>query len=225
MKKALFAVIFVLACSAAIRSPAGQSGTDGITASELLKQIEQTYGCGSFQARFDQTSTLKAMDITDTASGRAYFMEPGKMRWEYVEPEAQQIITDGNRLWIYKPQENQVLTGDVSALFGEGQGVSFLAAIGTIEEKNQVSIDHERQKEGYYTLKLVPDKKTADITAIYFYVSKQSGLVEELETVNAYDDITRIVLSDIRLGGTIDSSLFTFTPPEGADVMLLDQKN
>lgn len=225
MKKALLTVIFLLVWLTAVWSPAAQSGSDEITASELLKQIQHTYGCGSFQARFDQTSTLKAMDITDTASGRAYFMEPGKMRWEYVEPEPQQIITDGKRLWIYKPQENQVLTGDASALFGEGQGVSFLAAISTIAEKNAISIDHERQKDGYYTLKLVPDEKTADIEAIYFYVSKQSGLVEELETINAYDDITRIVFSDIRLGGSIDSSLFTFTPPEGADVLLLDQKN
>ena len=225
MKKTLLTTTFLLIWLTAAWSPAGQPATDGITAPELLKQIRQTYGCGSFQARFDQTSTLKAMDITDTASGRAYFMEPGRMRWEYIEPEPQKIITDGKRLWIYKPQENQVLTGDAAALFGEGQGVSFLAAISTIEEKNSVSIDHERQKDGYYTLKLVPDEKTADMAAIYFYVSRQSGLVEELETVNAYDDVTRIVFSDIRLGGAIDSSLFTFTPPEGADVLLLDQKN
>ncbi len=209
----------------AVWCPAESPEVTGLSASDLLKQIQNTYGCGSFQARFEQTSTLKAMDITDTASGRAYFMEPGKMRWEYVEPEPQQIITDGTRLWIFKPQENQVLAGDVSDLFGDGQGVSFLAAISTIEEKNQVSIDQNRQKPGYYTLKLVPENKTADLEAIYFYVSRQSGLVQELETINVYDDLTRIVFSDIQLGGAIDAALFAFSPPEGADVMQLDSRN
>ena len=164
------------------------------------------------------------MDITDTASGRAYFMEPGKMRWEYVEPEPQQIITDGKRLWVYKPLEEQVLTGDVSSLFEDGRGVSFLSAIRRIAEENQVSFTQARERKGYHILALAPKERKSDLKVIYIYVSSTTGLVEEIETVNFYDDITRIMFSEIRLGGSVDPSLFTFNIPEGADVLMMDNR-
>lgn len=225
MKKATITVILLLTWLAAVLCFGEPHGEADISAAELLRRVQETYRCGGFQARFEQTSTLKAMDISDTASGRAYFLEPGRMRWEYVAPEPQQIITDGKRLWVYKPLENQVLTGDVSDLFGDGQGVSFLAAISSIQEKNQVNIDPDRTKTGYDTLRLVPDNKAADLEAIYFYVSRDSGLVEELETINVYGDMTRIQFFDIVLGDSMDSSLFSFVSPPDADVMLLDPQN
>jgi outer membrane lipoprotein carrier protein len=224
LKKTLMTMAFLLAWLTGAWCSAEQSA-ETATVPELLKQIQAAYDCGGFTARFEQVSTLKAMNITDTASGRAYFMEPGRMRWEYVEPEPQQIITDGKTIWIYKPLENQVMTGEVSSVFGDGQGVNFLAAIRTIEEKNQVSIDPDRQREGCYTLKLVPNQQTPDLAVIYLYVSKKTGLVEELQTINVYDDTTLIMFSDVHLGGSIEASLFTFAAPADADVMQLDPRN
>lgn len=222
MKSKITAGVFLLAWLAAAWCLAEQPASSAPSVSELLKQIQKKYDCGSFTAHFEQVSTLKALDISETASGQAYFKEPGMMRWEYVKPEPQWIITDGKKLWIFKPQENQVMIGEAPALFGEGQGVNFLSAIRTIGEKNQVTFDPDRQKEGVYALKLVPLKKTSDLSMAYFYVSRQTGLVEVIETVNAYEDTTRITFSDISLGGSIDAAEFTFEVPVDADIMMLD---
>ncbi len=222
MRTPLITSTFLLAWLIGAWFAAAQPPTTAVTADDVIKRIQSTYDCGGFTAHFDQASTLEAMDITDTASGRAYFLEPGRMRWEYVEPEPQQIITDGKKLWIYKPLENQVLTGDISSMFQDGQGVSLLAAMRNIQEQHEVSLDPDRNKEGFYTLKLVPKDKSLELATIYLYVSEQSGLIKEIETVNVYGDTTRITFSDIQLGGTIDPSLFAFTVPENADVLLLD---
>jgi len=224
-KKGIFITLVLVIGLMGTWSWAEPSGVTTPTAADVIKQIQKTYGGGSFSAAFEQTSTLKAMDITDTASGRAYFLEPGMMRWEYTAPEPQQIITNGTKLWIYKPLEHQVMVGDAPALFGDGQGVNFLAAISTIEEKSSVTIDPERTGQDVLALKLVPNSRTADLAVIYIYVLKKSGLIQAIETINTYEDSTRIVFSDIRLGDKIDPALFSFEPPSDADIMVIDQPN
>ncbi len=221
-KKSTTTGAFLLLWLMAALCQAEQPASAAISASELVRQLEARYGGGGFTARFEQVSTLKVMDITDTASGLAYFKEPGMMRWEYVKPEPQQIITDGKKIWIYKPLDNQVMIGEAPALLRDEHGVSFLAAVRSIKEKNQISLDQDRTGENAYALKLVPIQRTNEMGAIYLYVSKKNGLIEEIETINAYEDTTRIVFSDIHLDDSVDTSLFAFETPIDADVILLD---
>ena len=82
----------------------------------VLRAVEKRYTAAQFSAEFLQESTIRAMEITDFASGRIYVRYPGMMRWEYEKPEPQAIITDGQKLWVYRPQDNQVLTGSAEEL-------------------------------------------------------------------------------------------------------------
>src|SRR5512139_1321965 len=95
----------------------------------ILKEVEKRYTATQFAADFLQESTIKAMEITDFASGRLYVRYPGMMRWEYEKPERQVIITDGQKLWIYRPQDNLVMVGGAPVFFRDGKGASFLSDI------------------------------------------------------------------------------------------------
>ena len=66
----------------------------------IIAGVEARYNVPGFTAEFDQESILKAMAVTDTASGTLMVRQPGKMRWEYLVPDPQTIITDGNDLWV-----------------------------------------------------------------------------------------------------------------------------
>ena len=92
------------------------------TIEKIIGGVESRYNIPGFSADFEQKSILKAMDVTDMASGKLMVCQPGKMRWEYVTPDPQTIITDGKDLWIFRPDENQVMVGKAPALFGEGKG-------------------------------------------------------------------------------------------------------
>jgi outer membrane lipoprotein carrier protein len=100
-----------------------------LTLEQILDRVEKRYTDKSFKAEFAQESTLKAMDITDFASGKIFVRYPGMMRWEYEKPEKQIIVTDGHKLWIYRPADNQVTTGSAPAFFGDGTGASCLSDI------------------------------------------------------------------------------------------------
>ena len=83
----------------ALKAAAAESN---LTLEQILDRMEAQYTDKSFKAEFAQESTLKAMDISDFASGKMYVRYPGMMRWEYEKPEVQVIITDAKKLWIYR---------------------------------------------------------------------------------------------------------------------------
>jgi outer membrane lipoprotein carrier protein len=190
---------------------------------EIITHVEKRYSVAGFSAQFSQTSTIKAMDITDTASGTAYFKRPGKMRWEYETPERQTIITDGNTLWVYRPDDNQVMIGKAPSFFKGGKGFSFLSDMKEIRQKFKMSLEKEGP-EGFFVLKLLPKEKTVDIVKILLTISKATFDVVEIVTYNSYGDQTRFVFSNIQFKKKIDDSLFHFNIPKDVEVLHLDEQ-
>ena len=50
--------------------------------------------------------------------GKVYFKKKGMMRWDYQVPN-QKLISNGQTLWYYQPEENQVFVSDVSKVLKE----------------------------------------------------------------------------------------------------------
>jgi outer membrane lipoprotein carrier protein len=189
---------------------------------DVLKRLETRYSAPGFIARFFQTSTLKAMDITETASGTMTVKRPGMMHWAYEKPDKQLIITDGKQLWIYRPADNQVTVGSAPTFFGEGKGASFLSNIQSLRKSFRVSLEKMTASKEY-VLKLVPIDKTYDLVSVLLLVSAETFDIVEVITTNSYEDETRIELSNIQMEQNIDDSLFKFTIPQGAEVVKMDK--
>ncbi|MFA9498272.1 MAG: outer membrane lipoprotein carrier protein LolA, partial [Deltaproteobacteria bacterium] len=194
-----------------------------LSLADIIKKIEERYAVPGFLAHFSQTSTLKAMEITDTASGKAFFKRPGKMRWEYETPDRQTIITDNKTLWIFRPEDNQVMIGKAPSFFEGGKGFSFLSDMKLIQQKFSIDLEKKAQDD-YYELKLLPREKAFDVSVIYLSVSTKTFDVVRIVTANSYGDETRIVFSDIQFIQKIDDSMFNFKLPQGIEVLNLDEK-
>lgn len=185
---------------------------------EVLTRIEKRYSASGFSARFHQVSVLKAMDISDSAKGRIHIKRPGKMRWEYESPEKQIIISDGIQLWIYRPDDNQVLIGKAPDFFGDGKGASFLSDVRLMRKNFSITLQ-EKPDSDNHNLKLVPVSKEMDIAEIYLSVSWTTFDIEEVVTVNAYGDETQIELNEITYHDDLADSLFQFLIPAGVEVL------
>jgi outer membrane lipoprotein carrier protein len=201
------------------------SDNSNLSVNQILDRVENKYTNSEFSADFIQKSFLKAMDIIDQASGKVYIKYPGKMRWEYEKPERQIFITDGEKLWVYRPDDNQVQVGKAPTFFQGGKGASFLSDISLIREKFDISLKKGKQDENdpFYYLKLIPREKTLDITEILLMVSKQSFNVVQIISIDLYGDENRIDLLNFKFGVNLDDSLFSFSIPKGADVVQLDE--
>ena len=228
LKAHIFCFFFVLIVLPAFsKAPCEESkpvagDLDGAV-SRIVSGIEKRYAVPGFSARFFQTSTLKDMEITDTASGRLLIKRPGMMRWEYEAPDRQIIISDGSQLWIYRPEDNQVMIGKAPSYFGDGKGASFLSDISRMRQNFAISLE-KSDNSVHYVLKLVPGKKAHDLAVIYLTISRETFDVVRIATYNSFGDETRIDLTEVRLDANLGNALFSFTAPKGTEIVQLEEQ-
>ena len=211
-------MMMVIACG--LMRPPSAAAADP-TIDTIIAGVEARYNVPGFTADFDQESILKAMAVTDTASGRLMVRQPGKMRWEYLVPDPQTIITDGKELWVYRPQENQVLVGKAPSFFGEGKGAGFLSNIKTVRKNFQLSLEPATDPNRF-RLKLVPNKSSVELMAVELDIVKKTYDLVRITTFNVYGDETRIELKNVSFDDPPPEGLFRFDVPEGADVLQMN---
>ena len=186
---------------------------------DILTALEQKYSGKSFQTDFKQVSTLAALDITENASGKAFFSHPGKMKWQYLKPQHHEIITNGISLWIYRPAENQVMEGDASQFFKSGTGGAFLSDISLIR-KNFI-INLKEVATDYVEIDLTAKKQTKEISSIVIRISQKSSEIIRVVTYNAYEDSTLFELSNIQFK-KIEPEIFNFKIPDNVDIIQMN---
>ncbi len=213
----LAGLCLVLALSAGLCAAAAESSVD-----DILAGVEARYKGPGFSARFFQESTLKAMDITDTAEGTILIKRPGMMRWEYERPDPQLIVTDGEMLWIYRPRERQVMIGDAPSYFGGGKGAGFLSDVKSV--RKDFIVVPGPPTETQHVLKLIPRENRYNVDAIWLYISRDRFEIEQVLTENRFGDETRLTFSDLTFGLNPDDSLFRFEIPPGTDVLQLNEQ-
>lgn len=219
--------VLILMCgwlsAAAVMAQSQSNPTEQPDLQTVIAGIEDRYDVPGFSADFYQLSTIKAMQISDEARGRMFVRKPQMMRWEYEQPEPQVIITNGTRLWIYRPEDNQVIIGRSPAFFGDGKGAGFLADIRVLRRKFDIAFA-DKAEPGFYVLKLSPLEQTIEVAAIDLYVRESDYAVQRVITYNPYGDETRIDLFNSQFGLVPEPDLFTFTIPEGTDVVTMDEQ-
>lgn len=93
----------------------------------LLKKFEATYrGAHTLKASFleqyfDNDKQLRA------EAGEAYFLKPGKMRWEYQSPEPNLFVVDGKWSWFYVPADHTVTRTRANAIADARTPLALLA--------------------------------------------------------------------------------------------------
>ena len=69
------------------------------------------------ESRYRSPKLLKAVFLEQyfengrlvrSEAGDAYFLRPGKMRWEYAKPENKVFLVDGKTAWFYVPADHTV---------------------------------------------------------------------------------------------------------------------
>jgi len=211
-------LVLILIFPAAAATVSAQEMPDKET---ILSGIEKKYSGKDFSADYHQQSILKAIDISEDAFGKAYFSHPGKMRWEYNKTENHQIITNGKTLWIYRPDENQVVQGSAVEFFKAGAGGAFLSDISLVRKSYSISI--EKADAAFVDLILTPTKKNSDISSIRIRVGRGSYEIKSVVTYNSYGDTTELAFSNIKFQ-PLDASLFEFTIPKGTDLFHMNQQ-
>src|SRR3990172_939783 len=70
---------------------------------DVVKKLEAKYNTAkTYSAAFDQVVESKTYhSVVARGKGKVFFKSPGKMRWEYNEPEKHIVVMDGEFMWDY----------------------------------------------------------------------------------------------------------------------------
>jgi len=183
---------------------------------EILSGLEQKYANKGFSADFEQATRLTALDITETATGKAQFSHPGKMRWAYETPDRHEIITNGQALWIYRPEAGQVMQGVAAPFFKAGSGGAFLSDITRIRKDFTINLD--KSGHNFAQLLLIPKHESPDLASIRMTIDLPSHEIHTVVTENPYGDTTRFFFTNIHFK-TLDPRTFDFRIPEDMEVI------
>jgi outer membrane lipoprotein carrier protein len=183
----------------------------------LVRGLQERYDAtADFTANFTQAVEVPTLGKTLTSTGRVLFKRPGRMRWEFQEPEKQTIVADGSTLWVHQPDHRQVLKAPFRAAFQSTTPVSFLFGVGKLTEDFRPSI--VERKQGAVRLRLEP-KADPEIGTLVLTVDAATYDIQAAEITDPLRNVTRLTFADLKRDVGLDDSTFKFAPPPGTDVV------
>ncbi len=171
-------------------------------------------GAASLSATFVQQVYDADGESLDRSSGTVMLARPDRFRWEYREPDEQQIIADGDHVWIYDVELEQVSVRPQS--FDETRSpLAVLLDLSVMDEQFNVTEGGER--DGAKWLTLAPKTSDAEFTSVDLGL-REAQLVRMVIT-DVVGQRTEIVFTDWARNPTLNAGVFTFEPPAGVDVV------
>jgi len=165
------------------------------------------------RADFEQTIFDKNGKVVQESRGRFAFQRPGRFRWTYVKPP-QVIVGDGERVWIFDSDLNQVTVRRVSRVLG-ATPAALLAGAADIDKAFELA--EAGTRDGLDWLEATPRDREAGFERIRLGMS--SSGVEAMELVDHFGQTTVLRFSNMARNPEFDVGTFRFTPPKGADVL------
>ncbi len=179
----------------------------------LQARYDETDG---FRADFVQEITSATLGQTLRSRGQVFFKKPGRMRWEFTEPQ-QLLIADGSALWLYQPAERQVVKTPFQHAFSSQTPVSFLTGVGRLEE--DFSVLPQGETSSVYQLRLTPKQAAEAIGLLDIEVSKETFDILQALVTDPLGNTTRVSFTNIERETALGDDLFRFELPPGIDLV------
>jgi outer membrane lipoprotein carrier protein len=200
-------------CSLAAASASAAAAANKDAAAE--RRVEQTIGdLHSLKSHFEQSLVGAHGEMLEHASGTLYIEKPNRFRWDYETGVKQLIVSDGNKLWLYDQELDQVT---VRAL---GQTLTATPAMllsGTGRVSDSFDISDLGRYDGCDWVRLLP--KTADTDFREIRLGFAKGELLRMTLKDKLGQSTELEFRAVERNPALDPALFHFVPPAGVDVI------
>ena len=175
-------------------------------ASVLLKSI---------QDKFDSINDLSAQ-ITQSVNGKVnlkgkvYYKKENHLRFEFKNVL---IVSDGETSWNYNKKQNKVIITDY-----ENEGNKILSIRQMIYEYPEDCELSTYELEGNKVLQLIPKDNTFSFNSIKLFIN-DDNLITQAWIYDPAAGSIQLDLSNYQLNKNLEDSYFTFSPPEGSQIL------
>ena len=171
-------------------------------------------GLTSVAANFEQRVSDANSGKTKTSRGTLSLKAPRQFRWDTTTPYKQLIVADGEKVWIYDPDLEQVTV--------RAQGTEEAhSPLTVLTDLSQLDRDFTTSEQGEHDGQVWLRLKSKDKEPQFEYADlgfDQTGLAS-MAFKDTFDNSTQIRFSGWQRNAKLAPDLFKFTPPKGVDVV------
>lgn len=193
---------------AALSVVPGAAHADAVDA---LKTFVQQVKTG--RATFTQTVTSPDGAKTKTSSGSFEFARPDRFRFAYTKPFEQLIVADGQKVWIYDSDLNQVS----SRKFTQAIGATPAALLAGGDLGRDFDLVAEPSKEGLDWARATP--KTKDGAFESMRIGFKGRQLAAVEITDNFSQRSRLTFTQFSANLELPAENFRFVVPKGVDVL------
>ena len=201
-KSLMMSALIALACSPAQAQNSVQ----------YLKQFLQ--GISSYSAEFDQVVLDENLRQIDEAGGTLTILRPGRFRWDYYPPAEQQIVGDGEKVWIYDIELRQVIVRDQQESLGQTPAI-LLA--GESVNLSHYTLEDKGKQGSVEWVKITPKSDSTGFEDIQ--VGFVEGNLSVMVLMDGLGQTTRINFKNTIENPPLPAEQFEFSVPPGTDVI------
>lgn len=245
-------VLLAIALLALVSAPQPAGAKELIGLSDVIKALEEPFKVNApaqtaivdFQADFFQESRVASLDRVQRGRGRVTVkfdrvrtdrVPRALFRWEYDQPTTQEIVSNGQTMWVYLPENRQVIQSNIetTSQTRPDDPLTFLTGLGNLSRDFLITWASPNQDvQGNYVLELRPRRPSAMIQRLLVVVDRDAvsgqprrGGFDDVfpilstTAIDPSDNTTIIEFSGVRVNRGISSNFFDFILPAGVEVV------
>lgn len=174
-----------------------------------------TNGLKGLDGTFVQTVYDRQGQLKETSSGTVALKAPRLFRWEYVKPYPQLIVADGERVWIYDPDLEQVTVRPQGV---EEQSSPLAALVDPGKLDSMFVVEEAGTRNGLDWLSLTP-KQEEQSSFRNAKLGFDGRTLVSMQVVDALGQRTEIRFDQWQRNPGFEAGTFRYTPPAGVDVI------
>jgi outer membrane lipoprotein carrier protein len=154
---------------------------------------------------------------TKTSSGTFEFLRPNRFKFVYKKPFEQSIVADGQTLWLYDVDLNQVTARSQAQSLGSTPAALIASAADVRALERDFALSAAPMKDGLEWVQATPKVKEGSLQSVR--VGFKSGALAALEILDSFGQQSRLTFGVFSVNSGVDAATFQFKPPAGADVI------
>jgi outer membrane lipoprotein carrier protein len=176
----------------------------------------------SAQAGFTQVVTApkragETAARSKTSSGRFEFLRPGRFRFEYTKPFPQTIVADGQTLWLYDADLNQVTARAQKDALGSTPAVLIASGTDLKALGEWFDLQAAAAQDGLEWVEARPKSRDGQLQSVR--VGFKAGQLAVLEIADSLGQRSVLTFSQWQANAPLKADQFAFKPPAGASVL------
>ena len=192
-------------------------------AADGLRELEAFLaGVQQGRATFTQTVTAPLRDgetvaRTRTSRGEFTFLRPDRFRFHYTQPFEQLIVADGQTLWLYDPDLNQVTARRQAEVLGNTPAALLAAAADLRSVRQAFTLSEAPLQDGLRWVEAVPKARDGQVQRIR--IGFRQGELEVLDILDSFGQRSVMRFGPLERAAGLTAASFRFQPPPGAEVL------